>query len=334
MDIDILYIRPGGNGWGPVGQLVALTARILGGRLLEVEDTGRASMGQRASLLLPRGPRRRGRRLLVIAGNPAALALAARPKLWWPGYESTAAWVIDSFWTDRIAGIARHRPHLDHLFITDPDLVDEWHGATGRPVTVLPWGADTLAFPDAPTSRPVDLLRLGRQPAAWDDDDVTAAEAALHGVVFAGRPPAASDPATNQAAVREALCRSRLVLAFSNRVSPASYTHPTREYLTGRWMDALAAGCLVAGTAPATAAELLWPGATLEISPTDRTSAWGEIAAAAETWTPERAAAHQARARVAVDWRWRLVDLCRALGWDDAQARAVAATRLLATSDR
>lgn len=50
--------------------------------------------------------------------------------------------------------------------------------------------------------------------------------------------------------------------------------------------------------------------------------------------TPERAAAHQARARVAVDWRWRLVDLCRALGWDDAQARAVAATRLLATSDR
>ena len=76
-----------------------------------------------------------------------------------------------------------------------------------------------------------------------------------------------------------------------------------------------------------------WPGATLEISPTDRTSAWGDIAAAAEAWTPERAAAHQARARAAVDWRWRLVDLCRALGWDDAQARAVAATRLLATSD-
>ena len=59
----------------------------------------------------------------------------------------------------------------------------------------------------------------------------------------------------------------------------------------------------------------------------------GDIAAAAEAWTPERAAAHQARARAAVDWRWRLVDLCRALGWDDAQARAVAATRLLATSD-
>ncbi|WP_431794558.1 glycosyltransferase [Micrococcus luteus] len=329
MSIDILYIRPGGSGWGPVAQLAMLTAKVLGGRLAEVEDTGRASMAQRVSLLLPRGPRRRGRRLLVIAGNPAALALAARPSMWWPGYDSTAAWVIDSFWTDRIARIARHRPHLDHLFITDPNLAEEWRSATGRPVDVLPWGADTLAFPDAAAPRPVDLLRLGRQPAAWEDDNVTGAEAADHGVVFEGRPPASPTPEANQAAVRDALARARLVLAFSNRVSPAPYTHPTREYLTGRWMDSLAAGCLVAGTAPSTATDLLWPGATLEISPNDRAAAWPMIAAAAAAWTPEQAAIQQDRARATVDWRWRLVNLCRILGWDDAERRAAKATRSL-----
>lgn len=102
--------------------------------------------------------------------------------------------MIDSFWTDRIARIARHRPHLDHLFITDPNLAEEWRSATGRPVDVLPWGADTLAFPDAAAPRPVDLLRLGRQPAAWGDDNVTAAEAADHGGGFRGAAPGLTDP--------------------------------------------------------------------------------------------------------------------------------------------
>ena len=137
MSIDVLYVRPGGSGWGPVDVLARLAARLLEGRLVEVEDRGAASWAQRASVLLPRGRRARGRRLLVLAGNPAALALAARRDLWWPGHESTAAWIVDSFWTDRIAGIARHRPHFDRLFVTDPDLVDEWSALTGRPLSLI-----------------------------------------------------------------------------------------------------------------------------------------------------------------------------------------------------
>ncbi|MBF0744107.1 hypothetical protein IR132_01365 [Micrococcus yunnanensis] len=329
MHLDVVYIRPGGSGWGPVEDLARLTARTLGGTLIEVADAGAASVWQRGAVLLPRGRRGHGRHLLVIAGNPAALALAARRELWWPGYESTAAWVIDSFWTDRIAGIVRHRPHVDRLFITDPDLVDEWAGLTGRPVDVLPWGSDTMAFPDVAEDKPVDLQRLGRQPKSWDDDDVTGAEARAHSLTFAGRPPQSMDPAENQATVRQALLASRLVLAFSNRVSPAAYTHPTREYLTGRWTDALAAGCLVAGTAPATAQTLLWPGATLEVSPSDRSTAWPVLGEAAGRWDSSRAREQQHRARRTLDWRWRLRDLCRAMGWEAAGARVDAALERL-----
>lgn len=314
MTIDVLYVRPGGSGWGPVDVLARLAARLLEGRLVEVEDRGAASWAQRASVLLPRGRRARGRRLLVLAGNPAALALAARRDLWWPGHESTAAWIVDSFWTDRIAGIARHRPHFDRLFVTDPDLVDEWSALTGRPVDALPWGSDTLAVAADDGSRPVDLLRLGRQPEAWDDDARTAREAQDRGLVFQGRPPSSPDPLQNQEAVRTALAQARLVLAFSNLVSPAPYTHPTRDYLTGRWTDALAAGCRVAGVAPRSAATLLWPEATLEVSPDSRADAWPVLAEAA-AWTPERAAEQRRRARRELDWRLRLQRLCTAMGW-------------------
>lgn len=135
--------------------------------------------------------------------------------------------------------------------------------------------------------------------------------------------------AENQATERQALLASRLVLVFSNRVSPAAYTHPTREYLTGRWTDALAAGCLVAGTAPATARTLLWPGATVEVSPSDRSVAWPVLIEAAEGWDLARAHAQQHRARQTLDWRWRLRDLCQVAGWEPAGARVDAALERL-----
>ena len=40
MTIDVLYVRPGGSGWGPVDVLARLAARLLDGRLVEVEDRG------------------------------------------------------------------------------------------------------------------------------------------------------------------------------------------------------------------------------------------------------------------------------------------------------
>ncbi|RUQ34309.1 hypothetical protein D8M33_01190 [Micrococcus sp. HSID17245] len=315
MQIDILFIRPGGTGWGPVTELVQLVRRIFAARVIEVDDRGDVSALRKVATALPRGRRRPGHHLLVVAANPAAVAHLSHPRLWLPGYESVAAWIIDSFWTDRTPRILRSRPHVDQLFITDPGLVDEWRTISGLPVACLPWGTDTARFPLAEGEKPVDLLRLGRQPAAWDDDAATAAAAAGHGLVFAGRPAMSEDHLKNQANVRAALLHAKLVLAFSNLVSPAPYTHPTRDYLTGRWMDALAAGCRVVGVAPRAAPRQLWDGATLEISPTNPDVAWETLARAVGEWTLDASLRTQRMARRHLDWRLRLRGLCATMGW-------------------
>lgn len=313
MTLDIIYIRAGGNGWGPVDQLASLTTRLLDGNLVTVQDAGEVSIARKLLGQLPRH-RSGDHALLVLASNPAHLAYTARLRHWLPGYRATAAWVIDSFWSDRISRMARHRGHFDHIFITDRELQDEWATATGAEIHWAAWGTDTLAIKDLPAERPVDLLRIGRQPEAWDDDRRTEEAAAAVGLTFEGRPAMDPDPAKNQQNVRSALLRSKFVLAFSNIVSPADYTHPARDYVTGRWTDALGAGAIVVGVAPRAAAYTLGPGSTLEIDPADLTRGIEQIHEAVDRWSPSVPGQTHAHARATLDWRWRIHEIALTLG--------------------
>lgn len=312
MTLDVLYIRAGGNGWGPVDQLADLTARLLEGNLVTLQDKGEVSIARKVLGQLPR--HRSGREaLLVLASNPAHLAYAARLRHWLPGYRTTAAWVIDSFWSDRISRLAQGRGHFDHIFITDRELQDEWASATKTKIHWAPWGTDTLVIDELPTERPVDLLRIGRQPTAWDNDRRTAEAAAAAGLTFEGRPAMDPDPAVNQLNVRSALLRAKFVLAFSNLVSPADYTHPTRDYVTGRWTDALGAGAIVAGVAPRAADRTLGPASTIEIDPSDLSRGIAQIREAVERWSPSIPEQTHAHARSTLDWRWRIHEIALAL---------------------
>lgn len=314
--VDLLYVRAEGQGWGPIDELATLSAHLLGAHLTTVTDRGEVSLARK---LAGQAPRRRGRghSLLVLASTPGHLAYAARHRHWSPGYTTTAAWVIDSFWTDRISRMALRRGHFDHIFITDRDLVDEWRVATGAAVHWAPWGTDTLAVGRIHSNRPVDLVRIGRQPPAWDDDDTIISAAREIGMVVQGRPPMHSDPRANQDAVRMALGKAKFVLAFSNLVSPASYTHPTREYLTGRWTDALGSGATVAGVAPVSAEYTLWAGATVPIDPTNLSTGLRQLRHAVDSWEPQVAVDQREHARASLDWRYRLVDIASALGLED-----------------
>lgn len=317
--VDILYLRARGQGWGPIDELAALISKLLRAPLTTIEDHGELSVAHKLAGQLPRRRARR-RALLVLASNPAQLAYMARWDHWLPGYAATAAWVIDSFWTDRISRMARHRSHLDHIFVTDRDLQEEWESVTGATIHWAPWGTDTLAVSGVPRERPVDLVRIGRQPMAWDDDERTRTIALRHGLSFAGRPPFHSDPRRNQDEVRSALRSAKFVLAFSNLVSPAEYTHPTREYLTGRWTDALGAGTAVVGAAPASSTYTLWPEATVELDALDLEKGLEQLRSAVDSWDPSSPSAQHERARAVLDWRWRIQDIASALelsGLDD-----------------
>lgn len=325
-NIDVIFTHPGGRGWAPLVRLARLASQTLDARLLEYKDTGYAKA------LLGRGllPRLRGggRRAIVIAPSPAHLnaTLEGVPLL--SRYEALAAWVIDSFWWERIPRIARKGGRFDFVYVTDADDQDHWAEVTGGVVKVLPWGTDTLRM--RPQPKTVDLQRLGPQPDDWEDDLVTKSESLKRSLVFEGRPPFEATDLESQIHVDLALARAKFVLAFSNAVHDAAYTHREREYLTARWVDSLANGAVVAGVAPRSAAAetLLWDGTTLDLGGTNRTEGLSRLAGAVGSWTPATAERNRIEARKRLDWRHRIKMIA-----DDLDVKAPTLERELSELD-
>ena len=252
--IDILVAVPSGAGWAPLHAMAELLARYTGGTVHTV-DVG-ASLSKETKLLA-RLPRLKGgsKRCLVIASDPGQLYAVAQRSYVFRRYGAIYGWVIDSFWDDRIPKIARSSTY-DRIFVTDFDDVLPWVSAGVKTPGVLPWGADVWStFSDRMAvleSKSIDLLRVGRQPLAYEDDDLTAALATRQGLNFAGRIPFGADDCESYRLLLQALNKAKFLLAFSNSVSPTTYTHPTKEYITARWTDALASGVTVVGKVPNT----------------------------------------------------------------------------------
>lgn len=318
----VLSEFPPATGWDTVTLMAELLAMCLSAELVRVPHDASSARWRRAAA---RVPRRRGADVtIVVAPQPVHLYAVLDAHHWTRGSGVVAGWVVDAFWTDRIPAVARGRTHVDHLFVTDDEVVGDWRRATGIPTTWLPFGADVLDRGSSSGDRPVDVQRVGRQPEGWDDDAVTSQRLAADGIRYAGRPPFAHDPRRNQEGLLAAMAGAKLTLSFTNRLSPAGYTHPTREYLTGRWLDAVANGATVAGVAPRCAAteRLLWPEATVDLGGADIDSGSARLVEAVASWTPERSSLNHRRALERVDWRWRFQELADVLSLDAPVLRA------------
>lgn len=320
--IDVIFTHPGGRGWGPIQRLAHLAAHELGGDLFELRLDRSYS---RFLKLRAVAPHLRGghRHCVIVAPQPANLVAALQRPAVLRRYATVSGWVIDSFWDDRIPHVARASSVFDHLWVTEDRDQPAWASKVRCSVEVAPWGTDALGACDTSAAstrnaepRSVDLLRVGRQPSAWDDDQASERLAAEFGLTFAGRPPFGPDEESSDRNLRSALTRTKFVLAFSNKVNPTDYTHPTKEYLTGRWTDALAHGASVAGAVPQTQTtqRLLWPGATTEISPSDQRLGMEELAEAVQGWTPADAQRNRVLALRRLDWRHRLDVISSTLG--------------------
>lgn len=305
----VVYTDPGGRGWATVALLADLLAHCLDAELVTTSTRPRLDRVRRAA---GQAPRRRGSgTCVVIAPQPAHLGSLLDAVYLFRGYDRVVGWVIDSFLDDRIPRMAQHRGHYDQLFVTDLELVETWASRTGTATAWLPFGSDVLDQPPLPDERPVDLLRVGRQPEQWDDNDVARRAAAELGLAFSAGPPLEPDPRTNQAALMAAMRGAKLTLSFTNLVSPAVYTHPTRDYVTGRWTDALASGAGVAGVPPRCGAgqHLLWDEALVRLPGTDLDRGLEVIAAAVSAWRPEHATRIHLQALRTLDWRLRFKTL-------------------------
>lgn len=310
----VVYTDPGGRGWAPVELLAELVARCLDAELVKLPTRPRLDRARRSMGLLPRRASSRGI-CVVIAPQPAHLGSIITPRYLLSGFDQVAGWVIDSFLDDRIPRLARGRGHFDRIFITDFELTSTWESRTGTPTGCLPWGSNVLDQPAANGDRPVDLLRVGRQPASWDDDEETARLCARMGLTFSRPPPFTADAKRSQHQLRAAMRAAKFTLAFSNLLSPASYTHQSRDYVTARWTDSLAAGAAVAGQPPRSESgrRLLWPEGTVRVSATDQVEGLERLQAAAREWHPEQSKSIRARALATLDWRIRIRDLAHSM---------------------
>lgn len=318
----ILYVRPKGEGWGPITAMARLAATHLDAELVEIEDHPLTRFDKAKTLL----PRLHGSdALLVIAPVPEALNYVVEAPGLRAQYRTVVGWVIDCWWTDRIPVSVTRGRVFDRLLVTEKCVVPEWSAAARVPVHWMPLGTDVLGMirrhgRAGLLGRPTDLQRMGRQPEAWENDETNASRCERLGLTYGGRPPFGDSHEASYANVLTANAQAKALLAFTNLASPAGYTHPTREYVTSRWLDALALGTLVVGQRPREAGsdELLWPGATLDISATDVEVGLEAVRRRLDTWTPADARAIQDEALRRLDWRWRFRDIAEILGGQSA----------------
>lgn len=311
--IHVVYPDPGGEGFLCVHHMARLAAELLNGELIVVQPRNPTLTNKLSGILSPR--KRSRASCLLICPSPADLSSILLVQNWRKNYGRIVAWVWDSFWTEWIPPWVRASRIFDHVFVTEREDLNTWRQTLRAPVDWLPWGSDVLNFGSANPVRHLDLVRFGRQPKEWDDDSVNARVCKSSGLTFHGRPPSFSDATENERGLMGMLSNTKFALAFSNRANPTVQTHPEREYITGRWTDALASGTTVAGIPPRSESvqSLLWPEALLDIGTVDQAEGLKVIASAVQEWTPERARINYLRSLETFDWRWRIKTLAEAL---------------------
>lgn len=311
--IQVVYTDPGGIGYHCVYYMARLAAELLNGELV-VLPPGRPTLVDKLGGILPR-LKDPSSACLLICPSPGDLNSALQIQNWRASYGRLVAWVFDSFWPDHIPRWVRSTRMFDHVFVTELEDLATWRATVSAPVDWLPWGSDVLNLGSANPMRPLDLLRFGRQPTEWDDDPSNAQQCQSRMLSFQGRPPGFSDATDNERALMTLLGDTKFTLAFSNRVSPGLQTHPSREYITGRWTDSLAAGAIVAGIPPhsKSVSSLLWPHAILDVGTVNRAEGLELIASAVREWTPNRARLNYAKSLEYLDWRWRFKTLSEVL---------------------
>jgi hypothetical protein len=308
-------------GWQPVEAMVLLAARLFGARVRVLPPRGR-SLRLRKLVAGWRRPPGGGAAVdLVIARIPHDAARLLGTECFSQRRRARALWIIDSFRIDTMAwrGVLGS---FDLVAFTRAADGDEYRRLVGDRALYLPWGTDALDAGSAAARRDFDLLRVGRQPSDWADDDDVAAACAAAGLTFHGRPPdmqttAAAGAAERQHALMGWYARTRFTLAFCNLVAPSPTTHPTKAYLTGRWTDSLAGGASVLGVPPAGDSDLVgWPGALVVTDGPSRAAGLARLVEAVAEWRPEQAARNHLEALRRLDWRWRFQTLAHRLDID------------------
>ena len=306
----IVYINPG-FGWEPITEMVNLATELFQAELLVINHNQPNFLTKLELVFLKRQKLNSIEKCLFIIPGPADLLSLSSISGWRRRFAFIGVWVIDSFWLNHISRIAKLARPFDHIFITSEEDIEAWTIEMKTSTTWLPWGSDALRFGGKSADRIWDLTRIGRQPPEWDDDEITKKLCNNSNLRFHGRLEKSDTAAGNQLNLLNLYQQTKFLLAFSNVANPTNYTHPTRQYITARWTDALACGAIVAGIPPNEPSinRLLWEGATLDLNTIKIKEGLHLISEAVKSWKPEFAAKNHLMALERLDWRWRFAEI-------------------------
>jgi hypothetical protein len=243
---------------------------------------------------------------------------------WRKRFDCVAAYICDS-WEPWIypSKIIRE---IDHLFVPMPEMVQELTEAFQIPVTCVPFGAAAYDFCKISDDRPIDLISFGRMPEHHHDAFVKKFSQPGSSYRYLRTTPRSrvdfplepyeqrSDLSDLQELYR-LLQQSKLALCYESVFSGMrKFPH---SFVTMRWFEAGAAGCVIVGKRPTTplAAKLLdWENATIELP--DDGDAAAEVIVKLLQDLPRlqeislrNTMQHLARH----DWRWRISQMLEVL---------------------
>jgi hypothetical protein len=302
--------------------MIALAAELLEAEVLTLQAYHPGVVARALSGLRRRTRAQDGEPCLLVCAGPGDVTKILQVPHWRARFGTVGAWVIDSFWVDHIPKIPKLGTLFDYVFVTLLEDVETWKRVTGANTVWLPWGTDALRLGSSSPQRKWDITRVGRQPPEWEEDAIASEAAGLAGIKYRPRPASNGlNTLQNQRLMMDVYADTKYVLAFSNGANPEPYTHPTREYLTGRWVDGLAGGSVLAGVHPQgdSARALLWDEATLNLGTVRREEGLRVLAAALPEWTPQVAAKNHAMALKKLDWRWRFQVVAESFGLSPAR---------------
>jgi hypothetical protein len=268
--------NPASAGWVAIDEFEDLFQRLCGARILCPEHRSllRDPLGKVQRRLLGRFHRlkenveRDAELLLVVARTPSDLRMLysltdARKR-----FRKIAGYVIDSYFTEGFESSAKS---YDHIFSTTQEGADFVRTKFGVSSSVLRQGFDCLAWASIDPARSIDLIGFGRQPASYHREFQRSFHVSHSNILYLHSPigaKAGSAVWVERPMMLKLLQRSKMSLAFHLLVEPEEARPRAANFVTSRWFESLAAGCIVVGRRPPgeMAAEMFdWPNALIEL---------------------------------------------------------------------
>lgn len=195
--------------------------------------------------------------ILAIFGGQLDI-LSCIPQ-WRQKFDTVIAYICDSW---AFETYSKNIYKVDHLFVALPELVTPLRQKFGIPVSLLPFAADVLGQGSRQQKRGIDVTSFGRMPMEYHQHLVKAFNhpgssrlyyrfSARQEVMFPSLP---YEERLDREAINtfyHILRNTKILLAFDTIVPNQPRKFP-ESFITFRWFDGIATGCILVGKRPIT----------------------------------------------------------------------------------